>query len=119
MTRKVLVVTALLAGLVLIVLGATWKYWHSPQSLWSKEQATEHSAAWRNLKITATSGVRRGDAATDPKLAAAQARFDKINSELEHAKTMHSYAGLIFIAVGIIVVAISAWTLLPQATPET
>ena len=52
-------------------------------------------------------------------LAAAQVRFETINAQLEHAKTMNSYAGLIFVAIGIMVVAISAWMLLPKAELAT
>src|SRR5947209_10915809 len=98
MVRRVTVFISLTAGVALIILGATWKYWHSPQILWSAEQATEYTDAWRALKVAATSGVRRPDPSTDPKLAAAQARFDAINTKLEHAKALNSYAGLILVA---------------------
>jgi len=102
--RQIAAVLLLTIGVVLLLLGVTWKHWHSPTSFWSKEQAAEYTDAWRALKATATSGMRAGDPNSNPKLAAAQARFDAIKSKLEHARTLNDYSGtaLIVTAIGLI-----------------
>src|SRR4051794_30312636 len=102
--RKIAVILLLTFGVILLALGLTWKHWHSPQNFWSKEQATEYTDAWRALKVVATSGQRAGDPNSNPKLAAAQARFDAIKSKLDHARTMNDYSGtaLIVTAIGLI-----------------
>jgi hypothetical protein len=109
MLRQSFVVALLVAGIALVLLGATWSYWHTPQMLWSPEQAKEYNEAWRALKATATGGVRRGDPNTDPKLAAAQARFDAIDKKLELAKAANSRCGLILVAAGALLIAVSIW----------
>src|SRR5262245_48345916 len=109
--RRIAVVLSLIVGLILVVLGATWKYWHTPKMLWSSEQANEYTAAWHDLKVAATSGVRAVDSAHDPKLGAAQARFDAIKAQLDRARAMNDYTGTILIAVGAVIIAIAAWVL--------
>jgi len=99
--RQIALVLSLILGITLITMGATWKYWHTPKMLWSKEQATEYNDAWRALKVAATSGQRRPDPAKDPKLAAAQARYDAIKSNLDHARTMNDYTGTALVLVGL------------------
>src|SRR3954453_14666235 len=103
--RQIAVILLLTAGVGLLLLGLTWKHWQPPQSLWSKEQATEYTEAWRALKVVATSGLRPGDPNSNPKLAAAQERFAAIKSKLEHARTLNDYTGtgLIVTAIGLIV----------------
>jgi hypothetical protein len=88
-------------GIVLLVLGVTWGRWHSPQTFWSKEQAAEYTSAWRELKAAATSKTRIPDAKSDPKLAAAQARFDAIKTKLDHARTLNDHTGTALIVAGI------------------
>jgi hypothetical protein len=103
--RQIAVILLSAMGIILLVLGVTWKQWHSPQTLWSKEQAAEYTDAWRALKAAATSGIRAGDPNSDPKLAAAQARFDAIKAKLDHARTLNDHTGtaLIVTAIGLIV----------------
>jgi hypothetical protein len=102
--RQIAVTLLLTIGAVLLLVGATWKYWHSPQSFWSRQQAAEYTEAYRALKVAATSGVRPGDPDSSPKLATAQARFAAIKSELDHARTLNDYTGtaLIVGAIGLI-----------------
>ena len=103
--RQIAVILLSAIGILLLVLGMTWKQWHSPQTFWSKEQAAEYTDAWRALKVAATSGVRAADPNSDPKLAAAQARFDAIKTRLDHARTFNDHTGtaLIVTAIGLIV----------------
>jgi hypothetical protein len=89
------------SGLVILLLGATWARWHSPQSFWSKEQAAEYTSAWRELKAAATSKTRLPDAASDPTLSAAQARFDAIKTKLDHARTLNDHTGTALIVTGV------------------
>jgi hypothetical protein len=102
--RQIAVILLFTSGVALLLIGATWKHWHPPQSVWSKEQAAEYAEAWRALKVSATSGIRPGDPNSNPKLAAAQARFDAIKSQLDHARTLNDYTGtaLIVTAIGLI-----------------
>jgi hypothetical protein len=103
--RQIAVILFSIIGIVVVLLGMTWKHWHSPQNSWSKEQAAEYTDAWRALKIVATSGVRPGDPKSNPKLAAAQARFDTIKSKLDHARTFNDHAGAVLIIIGAAVLA--------------
>jgi hypothetical protein len=109
--RQIAILLSLVIGIALVALGATWKLWHSPQMLWSKEQATEYSDAWRALKVAATSGLRRADPATDPKLAAAQARYDSIKSKLDRAVAYNDYTGTMIAAVGAVMTVVFGWLL--------
>jgi hypothetical protein len=103
--RQIALILFAAIGITLVLLGVTWRYWHSPQSYWSKEQAAEYTDAWRALKVVATSGIRPGDPKSNPKLAAAQDRFDAIKSKLDHARTRNEYAGTALTVAGIIVLA--------------
>jgi hypothetical protein len=109
--RQIAVALTLIIGIALVAFGATWKLWHRPQMLWSKEQAAEYNDAWRALKVAATSGLRRADPTTDPKLAAAQARYDSIKAELDRAIAYNDYTGTLMAAVGAVVTAIGGWLL--------
>jgi hypothetical protein len=111
MVRKVIVTVSLISGVVLLLLGATWKYWHSPKSVWTKEEAHEYSEAARLLKLSATSRRVRGDVETDPKLAAAQARYDAIQAKLDRAIAFHDYAGVGMAALGAAITAVATWLL--------
>src|SRR3954465_7424252 len=106
--RSIVIVLLLTVGVIFLLLGATWKHWHPPQSVWSKEQAAEYTNAWHELKMAATSGVRPGDPNSNPKLAAAQARFDSIKTQLEHARTINDYTGTALIGAAIGLIASSA-----------
>lgn len=114
--RRTATVFSLIVGVIVMLLGATWKYWHSPETLWSPEQAKEYTTAWRDLKAAATSGVRVPDPAHDPKLVAAQARFDAIKIQLDHARAMNDYTGPAMIAAGAVIIAISARLLLSETS---
>jgi hypothetical protein len=103
--RQIATILLFSVGVVLLVLGVTWSRWHSPQTFWSKEQAAEYTSAWRDLKAAATGRGRVPGQQSDPKLAAAQARFDAIKTELDRARTLNDYTGaaLIITGVGLIV----------------
>jgi hypothetical protein len=99
--RQIAILLSLVIGIALVALGATWKLWHSPQMLWSKEQATEYSDAWRALKVAATSGLRRAD----------QARYDSIKSKLDRAVAYNDYTGTMIAAVGAVMTVVFGWLL--------
>jgi hypothetical protein len=99
--RQIAAILLSAVGVVLLVLGVTWTRWHSPQTFWSNEQATEYTSAWRELKAAATSKTRLPDAKSDPKLAAAQARFDAIKTQLDHARTLNDHTGTALIVTGV------------------
>jgi hypothetical protein len=99
--RQITTILLSAVGTALLVLGATWARWHSPQTFWSKAQAAEYTSAWRELKAAATGRGRVPGQQSDPKLAAAQARFDAIKTELDHARTLNDYTGTALIVTGI------------------
>jgi hypothetical protein len=103
--RSIAVILLSTIGVVLLLLGVTWKHWYPPQSIWSKEQAAEYTDAWRALMAVATSGVRAGDPDSNPKLAAAQSRFDAIKTKLDHARTLNDYTGTALIVTAITLIA--------------
>lgn len=94
-------------GTLLLALGLGWSSLAPPKLVWSPQQAAEYQAAGEALhaarRSTAATGVRPGeDAATSPELAAAQARFDKIDSELADAQSRRQRTGawLVRVALG-------------------
>lgn len=109
MARRVIVFLLSLSGTALLVLGATWSHWHSPQMLWSREQANEYTDAWRALKAAATSGLRPADPKTDPKLAAAQARFDAISAKLQRARAYNDYTATVLCVFGVALALAGGW----------
>lgn len=107
--RRVILIILSLVGVALFGLGATWTFWHSPHLFWTPQQATEHAEAWRALKIASTSGMRRADPKADPKLAAAQERYDKSSAQLARATTLNQSGGSAMVVAGVILIAIAAW----------
>jgi hypothetical protein len=111
MLRKTFLLIGLLVGVVLVGLGATWRYWISPQTFWTAEQAKEYTDAWIALKSAATSGVRRADPKSDQNVAAAQARFDKSQAALDKAVGLRDHAGTYLSVAGCCLVIACAWML--------
>jgi hypothetical protein len=120
MWRRLASGVLLLIGLLLLILGATWKHFYSPQSYWTAEQAKEYAEAQVALKAVATSGVRRTSELDDPKLAEARARFEKSAAELERAVAARQWSGLVIGGVGIVAVAAGIFLYLtrPAGSPE-
>jgi hypothetical protein len=83
-----------LAGIVvggLLVAGSiTWMALAKPSDVWSPQQAEEFNAAQGALHA-AISGIDRGAGEgpqrSEDAVAVAQSRFDRINEELEHARS--------------------------------
>jgi hypothetical protein len=115
MLRHTLTILCLLAGVGLVVAGAAWTYIYPPQSYWSEDQAREYVDASRALKAAAMREGRRADDPPDAQLAAAQARFDRIKTDLDRAIVRRSYAGPLLVAGGCAVLIAAVWL---QRTPR-
>jgi hypothetical protein len=111
--KQIVIIVLLIVGVVLLLLGATWKHWHSPQMMWSKEQATEYTSAWLALKGAATSGLRGADP-KDPKFIAAQERYNAIKTKLDRAIAFNDNTGTALVAVGAVIIVICGWLLWSQ-----
>jgi hypothetical protein len=107
--KQLIAIILIMVGLALLILGATWHYWHSPKLFWSAQQAKEHEDAWRALKGIATGGIRRADAASNANYAAARARFEMSESQLTRATALNNYTGNVFVVLGIGLTASGAW----------
>jgi predicted negative regulator of RcsB-dependent stress response len=114
MVQKIAIIVTLAIGVLLTALGVTWRYWHSPQMIWGRQDAKEYTDAYMALKATAGEAGRRPDSSSTGKLAANRARFDEMKTKLDRARAVDGYAGMVLSIVGIVSVAISAWLLLPR-----
>jgi uncharacterized membrane protein YidH (DUF202 family) len=98
--RQVLAVFVILAGVACAVLGVAWKLVVPAHAYWSPTQAQEFNEASVSLKSVATRPDRRASQADDPELDAAQARFDRVQSDLERAIARRDNSGILFIVGG-------------------
>jgi len=94
-----LCVAGVIAGFALIIVGLGWSLMATPGAVWSQEQAAELKAAYDALH-DARSGIGAprsqgiGGGEPDPRyLAAAQARLDRANAELERAQSVRDDFG--------------------------
>jgi hypothetical protein len=113
--RQALVCLAgLLAGLLVTLAGLAWMVLAKPSHVWSPEQAAELKAAGDALHAARSRDpgeAQQGQQATPqaagdasqapPALAAAQARFDRIDAELESARTGRQRTGTWLLRLGL------------------
>src|SRR5262245_35238412 len=112
MLFRVVALLLVLLGAAMMITGVMAKRLFTPQSYWSDEQAKEYVAASTALKNAATGSIRQPSANTDPKLVAAQQRFNKIQAELDSAIAHRSYTGVILGGVGVVLFAVGVGTFL-------
>ena len=98
--RMMLAICLVLFGISLIVLGVTWNRWFPAKSYWTTEQAKEYTTAALALKEAADSKTRRRGEPDPPELVAAQARWDKIHSQLAQSQSSRSRSQILVLAVG-------------------
>ena len=101
MAQRIIAIGLILGGAAMIVVGIASKRFFTPQSYWTEQQAQEYVAASTALKTAATGSIRQPSAEHDPKLVAAQQRFDKIQAELDSAIARRDYTGVTLGAGGI------------------
>jgi hypothetical protein len=106
MLQRIIAIVVMVVGATLIIVGVNAKRFFSPQSYWSDQQAKEYVAASAALKTAATGTIRLPSAENDPKLIAAQQRFDKIQAQLDSAVSRRDYTGVILGAGGAILVVV-------------
>jgi hypothetical protein len=97
MTRPVLVGTLILGGLCLLILGLGWNHLVPSAAYWSPEQASELSAAHRDMH---TKSHQHG-ADAENQMAIARDRFKKISQQLESARGSQSRIGTLFLLAGV------------------
>jgi hypothetical protein len=95
-----------LVGAVLLAAGIGAKRFFPPQSYWSDEKAHEYVAASTSLKTIATGSIRVPSPASNPSLAAAQERFDRIQAELDRAVARRNYTTVALEAGGAVLSAV-------------
>jgi hypothetical protein len=97
----------MLAGALMLAAGLGWSAFASPAMVWSPEQAVEHQEAGEALhaarRAAAASVTGISDSATEesPELAAAQARFDEIDTQLAAAQTRRQRTGVWLVRLGL------------------
>lgn len=102
-------------GAALVLSGLLWKATLRPSSLWSPEQAKEftdarnalHELSYDHEGASGVAGMT-SQAAADRKAArtAAQARFDRISADLEHARTTGQQRGNWLVRFGVAAVVL-------------
>ncbi len=105
MLLRVVAILLVLLGAAMLMVGVAAKHFFSPKSYWTDQQAKEYVAASTALKTAATGSIRPPSAELDPKLVAAQQRFEKIQAELNSAITRRDYTG---VALGVCGAAVFA-----------
>lgn len=89
---KAVFLTGVVVGMAIIAASVAWMTLAKPANVWSTEQAQEFNAAQSALHA-AISGIDsrpNGDAgASGDAIAQAQARFDRIDEQLEGARSAH------------------------------
>ena len=101
-------IAGVVLGAVLVIVGLGWSVVATPEAVWSMEQAAELKAA-SDAVHAARSGIpvapdsQPGDAGKpDPRyLAAAQARLERINADLEQARNVRDTWGQWAAAAGL------------------
>jgi hypothetical protein len=110
-SRRMLVVcqAAVFIGVAMIVAGFVSKATVRPSAVWSKEQAKEltdarnalHDLTYNHEAGPATAKTPSESTDRDAARAAAQARFDRIQADLEQAQTAGHQRGAWLIRIGL------------------
>jgi hypothetical protein len=91
----------MLLGMLTIAIGASWSLMVSPAQVWSAEEALEYQAANDALHEARTKNrVDSGEGEMSPAMAAAKARFDRIDAQLESARSAYDAWGHWIAAAG-------------------
>ncbi len=98
MKRRVLVLSLLLIGLCLVVLGLAWDHLVPSSAYWGPEQAKELTAA--QIEMHSKSHHHGADA--EQQMAAARERYRKISQQLETARGSQKRIGTFFLAAGVL-----------------
>jgi hypothetical protein len=94
----------IVAGLCLLVAGSQWSRLRPVSAYWSADQAAEYTAAHADLH--AEGHHFRSDAETAKEIKAARERVQKIDQELEQARTSRSRGGTLLIVAGLALLAV-------------
>jgi hypothetical protein len=109
----ILFAVGLCAGVIAVLAGAMWMTFVTPTSVWSQQQAEEFDAANAALHaVRAKYGAAVESAAAQGEVAAAQHRFNRIESQLESARYAHERWGTWISAGGLAIAAICGLGLL-------
>src|SRR5262245_36622587 len=100
MKQRVLVLSLLLAGLCLLVLGQTWTRLVPSTVYWDDAQAKEYSDA--QIDLHEKSHHQRPDGPPNAEFQAAHERFDKISSDFEHARNSRNFTGTLLTVIGVL-----------------
>jgi hypothetical protein len=101
---------ALLGGVILglaaAVAGATWSIVAKPSSVWTAEQAAEYKAAndarhAASIADAASANAGEGPARESTAMRSARKRFERINEELNAARTAWTWRGRVLTACGL------------------
>jgi hypothetical protein len=98
MKRRALVLSSILAGFCLLLMGLVWNRLVPTTAYWSPEQAEEYSAAQLDMH---SKSHQHGDAA-EKEMTIARERFAKISDQLDRARGTQKFGGTIFLAAGVL-----------------
>jgi hypothetical protein len=101
-TKRLLVPSLVVVGLLLIGLGWQWSRIRPPSSYWSDEKAAEYSAAQVALHSLSHSHNDNQQDAHAKEFEVAKERFLKIDGELERAQHSRDYTKTILTGLGIV-----------------
>jgi hypothetical protein len=117
MTLRIAVIALGIVAVMLIVLGATWKWFHPPESYWSKEQAQALVDAFGAVHAAEDAGPHGPNDPGGVAFMAARRHYDAVQNELEQARTARDLAGRYLAIAGfvLLLVVYSLWRFSPPA----
>ncbi len=102
MTPRLLVPSLILIGIVFIAIGSQWNRLRPAEAYWSAEQAAEYTKAHAEMHSLAHNHGNGHDETQSQEFAAAKDRFNKINEQLERARSSRIRTGTILTAIGLV-----------------
>lgn len=111
MTRTIIGLTCLVFGVGVLLVSLAWGRFFPAEAYWGAPEQKEFADAMRSLKEAAYRPGRRADLPADDQLLAAQARFDAIQTKLEHAMTLQRYGRAVVGMAGVALLSAGSWLL--------
>jgi len=111
MTRRFILSTFGVLAIVLVIVGATWKWIYPPESYWSPEQAQALVDAFTEVHQAEDAGAHGPNDPGAADFLAARRRYDTIKDELNQARSARDQTGKYFTIAGLslLIVTYGLW----------
>ncbi len=120
MIRSVVLPALSVLAVSLVIVGATWKWTHPPESYWSKEQAQSLVDAFGAVHAAEDKAPHGPNDPGGLDFLAARRHYDALQTQLEQARSRRDSTGFWFSATGLalLVAVYLAWQFVPRTTDE-